>query len=144
MDYLEYLGRKLVWFVVSLVVVIVVKRPRLLNGLAIVSDEVIGKINYFIFLTIAWLVLVTYFILHLFTVVTFFLSWHSLTLNNVLEVILQTVLIIPTLYTLFVPHNEVVKRVDEFLSAKKENKSRAATASYNHFLNYLKLCTKVT
>lgn len=120
MDYLEYLGRKLVWFVVSLVVVIVVKRPRLLNGLAIVSDEVNGKINYFIFLTIALLVLVTYFILYLFTVVTFFLSWHSLTLNNVLEVILQTVLIIPTLYTLFVPHNEVVKRVDEFLSAKKE------------------------
>ena len=120
MDYLEYLGRKLVWFVVSLVVVIVVKRPRLLNGLAIVSDEVIGKINYFIFLTIAWLVLVTYFILHLFTVVTFFLSWRSLSLNNVMEIILQTVLIIPTLYTLFVPHNEVVKRVDEFLSAKKE------------------------
>ena len=58
MDYLEYLGRKLVWFVVSLVVVIVVKRPRLLKGLALVSDEVIGKINYFIFLTIAWLVLV--------------------------------------------------------------------------------------
>ena len=51
MDYLEYLGRRLVWFVVSLVVVIVVKRPRLLNGLAIVSDEVIGKINYFIFFT---------------------------------------------------------------------------------------------
>ena len=120
MDYFEFLGSKLVWFVVSLVVVIVVKRLRLLNGLAIVSDEVIGKINYFIFLTIAWLVLVTYFILYLFTVVTFFLSWHSLTLNNVLEVILQTVLIIPTLYTLFVPHNEVVKRVDEFLSAKKE------------------------
>lgn len=120
MDYLEYLGRKFVWFVVSLVVVIVVKRPRLLNGLAIVSHEVIGKINYFIFLTIAWLVLVTYFILYLFTVVTFFLSWQSLTLNNVLEVILQTVLIIPTLYTLFVSHNEVVKRVDEFLSAKKE------------------------
>lgn len=120
MDYLEYLGRKLVWFVVSLVVVIVVKRPRLLNGLAIVSDEVIGKINYFIFLTIAWLVLVTYFILYLFTAVTFFLSWHSLTLNNVLEVILQTVLIIPTFYTLFVSHNEVIKKVDEFLSAKKE------------------------
>ena len=119
MDYLEYLGRRLVWLVVSLVVVIVVKRPRLLKGLAIVSDEVIGKINYFI-LTIAWLVLVTYFILYLFTVVTFFLSWHSLTLNNVLEVILQTVLIIPTLYTLFVSHNEVIKKVDEFLSAKKE------------------------
>lgn len=74
MDYLEYLGRRLVWLVVSLVVVIVVKRPRLLKGLALVSDEVIGKINYFIFLTIAWLVLVTYFILYLFTVVTFFLS----------------------------------------------------------------------
>ena len=117
MDYLEYLGRRLVWLVVSLVVVIVVKRPRLLKGLALV---VIGKINYFIFLTIAWLVLVTYFILYLFTVVTFFLSWHSLTLNNVLEVILQTVLIIPTLYTLFVSHNEVIKKVDEFLSAKKE------------------------
>ena len=120
MDYLEYLGRRLVWLVVSLVVVIVVKSPRLLKGLALVSDEVIGKINYFIFLTIAWLVLVTYFILYLFTVVTFFLSWHSLTLNNVLEVILQTVLIIPRLYTLFVPHNEIIKRVDEFLSAKKE------------------------
>lgn len=120
MDYLEYLGRRLVWLVVSLVVVIVVKRPRLLKGLAIVSDEVIGKINYFIFLTIAWLVLVTYFILYLFTVVTFFLSWHSLTLNNVLEVILQTVLIIPTLYTLFVPRNEVIMRVDEFISAKEE------------------------
>lgn len=53
-------------------------------------------------------------------VVTFFLSWRSLSLNNVMEVILQTVLIIPTLYTLFVPHNEVIKRVDEFLSAKKE------------------------
>ena len=120
MDYLEYLGRRLVWFVVSLVVVIVVKRPRLLNGLAIVSDEVIGKINYFIFLTIAWLVLVTYFILYLFTVVTFFLSWHSLSLNNVMEIILQTVLIRPTLYTLFVPHNEVIMRVDEFISAKEE------------------------
>ena len=120
MDYLEYLGRRLVWLVVSLVVVIVVKRPRLLKGLALVSDEVIGKINYFIFLTIAWLVLVTYFILYLFTVVTFFLSWHSLTLNNVLEVILQTVLIIPTLYTLFVSHNEVIKKVDDFLSAKKD------------------------
>ena len=120
MDYLEYLGRKLVWFVVSLVVVIVVKRPRILKRLAIVSDVAIGKINYFVFPAIACLVLVTYFILYLFTVVTFFLSWHSLTLNNVLEVILQTVLIIPTLYTLFVPHNEVVKRVDEFLSAKKE------------------------
>ena len=46
MDYLEFLGRRLVWFVVSLVVVIVVKRPRLLNGLAIVSDEVIGKDVY--------------------------------------------------------------------------------------------------
>lgn len=143
MDYLEYLGRRLVWLVVSLVVVIVVKRPRLLKGLALVSDEVIGKINYFIFLTIAWLVLVTYFILYLFTVVTFFLSWHSLTLNNVLEVILQTVLIIPTLYTLFVSPNEVIKKVDEFLSAKK-NKSRAATVTYNHFLNYLKMCKKVT
>ena len=120
MDYLEYLGRRLVWLVASLVVVIVVKRPRLLNGLAIVSDEVIGKINYFIFLTIAWLVLVTYFILYLFMVFTFFLSWHSLSLNNVMEIILQTVLIIPTLYTLFVPHNEIIKRVDEFLSAKKE------------------------
>lgn len=119
MDYLEFLGRRLVWLVVSLVVVIVVKRPRLLKRLAIVSDEVIGKINYCIFLTIAWLVLVTYFILYLFTVVTFFLSWHSLTLNNVLEMILQTVLIIPTLYTLFVPHNEVIKKVDDFLSAKK-------------------------
>lgn len=53
MDYLEYLGRRLVWLVVSIVVVIVVKRPRHLKGLAIVSDEVIGKINYFIFLTIA-------------------------------------------------------------------------------------------
>lgn len=115
MDYLEYLGRRLVWLVVSIVVVIVVKRPRLLKGLAIVSDEVIGKINYFIFLMIAWLVLVTYFFLYLFMVVTFFLSWRSLSLNNVMEMILQTVLIIPTLYTLFVPHNEVVKRVDEFL-----------------------------
>ena len=115
MDYLEYLGRRLVWLVVSIVVVIVVKGPRLLKGLAIVSDEVIGKINYFIFLMIAWLVLVTYFILYLFMVVTFFLSWRSLSLNNVMEIILQTVLIIPTLYTLFVPHNEVVKRVDEFL-----------------------------
>ena len=115
MDYLEYLGRRLVWLVVSIVVVIVVKRPRLLKGLAIVSDEVIGKINYFIFLMIAWLVLDTYFILYLFMVVTFFLSWRSLSLNNVMEIILQTVLIIPTLYTLFVPHNEVVKRVDEFL-----------------------------
>ena len=89
MDYLEYLGRRLVWLVVSL-------------------------------LAIAWLILVTYFILYLFTVVTFFLSWHSLTLNNVLEVILQTVLIIPILYTLFVSHNEVIKKVDELLSAKKE------------------------
>ena len=120
MDYLEYLGRKLVWFVVLLVVVIVVKRPRLLKRLAIVSDAAIGKIHYFIFLTIAWLILVTYFILYLFMVVTFFLSWHSLTLNNVLEVILQTVLIIPTLYTLLVPHNEVIKKVDDFLSAKKD------------------------
>ena len=116
MDYLEFLGRRLVWLVVSLVVVVAVKRPRLLKRLAIVSDEVIGKINYCIFLTIAWLVLVTYFILYLFTAVTFFLSWHSLTLNNVLEMILQTVLIIPTLYTLFVPHNEVIKKVDDFLS----------------------------
>lgn len=120
MDYLEYLGRRLVWLVVSLVVVIVVKRPRILKRLAIVSDVAIGKIHYFIFLAIAWLILVTYFILYLFTVVTFFLSWHSLTLNNVLEVILQTVLIIPTLYTLFVPHNEVIMRVDEFISAKEE------------------------
>lgn len=119
MDYLEYLGRRLVWLVVSLVVVIVVKRPRILERLAIVSDAAIGKNHYFIFLTIAWLILVTYFILYLFMVVTFF-SWHSLSLNNVMEIILQTVLIIPTLYTLFVPHNEVVKRVDEFLSAKKE------------------------
>ena len=63
MDYLEYLGRRLVWLVVSLVVVIVVKRPRILKRLAIVSDEDIGEINYFIFLTIAWLVLVTYFVL---------------------------------------------------------------------------------
>ena len=62
MDYLEYLGRRLVWLVVSLVVVIVVKRPRILKRLAIVSDVAIGKIHYFIFLTIAWLVLVTYFI----------------------------------------------------------------------------------
>ena len=38
MDYLEYLGRRLVWLVVSLVVVIVVKRPRILKRLAIVSD----------------------------------------------------------------------------------------------------------
>lgn len=120
MDYLEYLGRRLVWLVVSLVVVIVVKRPRILKRLAIVSDVAIGKIHYFIFLAIAWLILVTYFILYLFTVVSFFLSWHSLTLNNVLEVILQTVLIIPTLYTLFVPHNEVIMRVDEFISAKEE------------------------
>ena len=115
MDYLEYLGRRLVWLVVSLVVVIVVKRPKILKRLAIVSDAAIGKIHYFIFLTIAWLILVTYFILYLFMVVTFFLS-----LNNVMEIILQTVLIIPTLYTLFVPHNEVIKKVDEFLSAKKE------------------------
>ena len=120
MDYLEYLGRRLVWLVVSLVVVIVVKRPRVLKRLAIVSDVAIGKIHYFIFLAIAWLILVTYFILYLFTVVTFFLSWHSLSLNNVMEIILQTVLISPTLYTLFVPHNEVIKKVDEFLSAKKE------------------------
>ena len=120
MDYLEYLGRRLVWLVVSLVVVIVVKRPRILKRLAIVSDVAIGKIHYFIFLAIAWLILVTYFILYLFTVVSFFLSWHSLSLNNVMEIILQTVLIIPTLYTLFVPHNEVIKKVDEFLSAKKE------------------------
>ena len=118
MDYLEYLGRRLVWLVVSLVVVIVVKRPRILKRLAIVSDVAIGKIHYFIFLAIAWLILVTYFILYLFTVVTFFLSWHSLTLNNVLEMILQTVFIIPTLYTLFVPHNEVIKKVDDFLSSK--------------------------
>lgn len=120
MDYLEYLGRRLVWLVVSLVVVIVVKRPRILKRLAIVSDVAIGKIHYFIFLAIAWLVLVTYFILYLFTVVTFFLSWHSLTLNDELEIILQTILITPTLYTLFVPRNEVVKRVEEFLSEKKE------------------------
>ena len=46
MEYLEFLGRRLVWLVVSLVVVIVVKRPRLLKRLAIVSDEVIGKIKY--------------------------------------------------------------------------------------------------
>lgn len=118
MDYLEFLGRRLVWLVVSLVVVIVVKRPRLLKRLAIVSDEVIGKINHCNFLTIAWLVPVTYFILYLFTVVTFFLSWHSLTLNNVMEMILQTVFIIPTLYTLFVTHNEVIKKVDDFLSSK--------------------------
>lgn len=118
MDYFEFLGRRLVWLVVSLVVVIVVKRPIILKWLAIVSDEVIGVINYYIFLTIAWLVLVTYFILYLFTVVTFFLSWHSLTLNNVMEMILQTVFIIPTLYTLFVPHNEVIKKVDDFLSSK--------------------------
>ena len=120
MDYLEFLGRRMVWLVVSLVVVIVVKRPRILKRLAIVSDVAIGKIHYFIFLAIAWLVLVTYFILYLFTVITFFLSWHLLTLNNVMEIILQTVLIIPTLYTLFVPHNEVIKKVDEVLSAKKE------------------------
>ena len=120
MDYLEYLGRRLVWLVVSLVVVIVVKRPRILKRLAIVSDVAIGKIHYFIFLAIAWLVLVTYFILYLFTVVTFFLSWHSLTLNDELEMIIQTVLIIPTLYTLLVPHNEVIKKVDDFLSVKKE------------------------
>ena len=119
MDYLEYLGRRLVWLVVSLVVVIVVKRPRILKRLAIVSDVAIGKIHYFIFLAIAWLILVTYFILYLFMVVTFFLSWHTLSLNNVMEIILQTVLIIPSLYTLFVPHNEVIKKVDEFLSAKK-------------------------
>ena len=121
MDYLEYLGRRLVWLVVSLVVVIVVKRPRILKRLAIVSDVAIGKIHYFIFSSDC---LVDschiFFILYLFMVVTFFLSWRSLSLNNVMEVILQTVLIIPTLYTLFVPHNEVVKRVDEFLSAKKE------------------------
>ena len=120
MDYLEYLGRRLVWLVVSLVVVIVVKRPGILKRLAIVSDAAIGKILYFIFLAIAWLILVTYLILYLFMVVTFFLSWHSLSLNNVMEIILQTVLIIPMLYTLFVPHNEVIKKVDEFLSAKKE------------------------
>lgn len=48
MDYLEYLGRRLVWLVVSLVVVTVVKRPRILKRLAIVSDVAIGKINYFI------------------------------------------------------------------------------------------------
>ena len=120
MDYFEYLGRRFVWLVVSLVVVIVVKRPIILKWLAIVSDEVIGVINYYIFLTIAWLVLVTYFILYLFTVVTFFLSWHSLTLNDELEMIIQTVLIIPTLYTLLVPHNEVIKKVDDFLSAKKD------------------------
>ena len=120
MDYLEYLGRRLVWLVVSLVVVIVVKRPRILKRLVIVSDVAIGKIHYFIFLAIAWLILVTYFILYLFMVVTFFLSWCSLSLNNVMEIILQTVLISPTLYTLFVPHNEVIMRVDEFISAKEE------------------------
>lgn len=120
MDYLEFLGRRMVWLVVSLVVVIVVKRPRILKRLAIVSDVAIGKIHYFIFLAIAWLVLVTYFILYLFTVITFFLSWRLLTLNNVMEIIFQTVLIIPTLYTLFVPHNGVIKRVDELLSAKEE------------------------
>ena len=120
MDYLEYLGRRLVWLVASLVVVIVVKRPRILKRLAIVSDVAIGKIHYFIFLAIAWLILVTYFILYLFMVFTFFLSWHSLSLNDELEMIIQTVLIIPTLYTLFVPHNEVIMRVDEFLSAKEE------------------------
>ena len=48
MDYLEYLGGRLVWLVVSLVVVIVVKRPRILKRLTIVSDVAIGKINYFI------------------------------------------------------------------------------------------------
>ncbi|WP_049553496.1 hypothetical protein [Streptococcus salivarius] len=143
MDYLEYLGRRLVWLVVSLVVVIVVKRPRLLKGLALVSDEVIGVINYYIFLTIAWLVLVTYFILYLFTVVTFFLSWHSLTLNNVMEMILQTVFIIPTLYTLFVPHTRLSRELMNSYQRKK-NKSRAATATYNHSLNYLKICKKVT
>lgn len=120
MGYLEYLGRRLVWLVVSLVVVIVVKRPRILKRLAIVSDVAIGKIHYFIFLAIAWLILVTYFMLYLFMVVTFFLSWHSLTLNDELEMIIQTVLIIPTLYTLLVPHNEVIKKVDDFLSAKKD------------------------
>ena len=125
MYYLEYLGRRLIWLVASLVVVIVVKRPRILKRLAIVSDVAIGKIHYFIFLAIAWLILVTYFILYLFMVVTFFLSWHSLSLNNVMEIILQTVLIIPTLYTLFVPHNEIIKRVDEFLSAKKEKVTRS-------------------
>ena len=45
MDYLEFVGRRLVWLVVSLVVVIIVKRPRVLKRLAIVGDEVIGKIN---------------------------------------------------------------------------------------------------
>lgn len=48
MDYLEYLGRRLAWLVVSLVVVTVVKRPRILKRLAIVSDVTIGKIHYFI------------------------------------------------------------------------------------------------
>ena len=139
MDYLEYLGRRLVWLVVSLVVVIVVKRPRILKRLAIVSDVAIGKIHYFIFLAIAWLILVTYFILYLFMVVTFFLSWHTLSLNNVMEIILQTVLIIPSLYTLFVPHNEVIKNSYQ----RKKNKSRAATATHNHSLNYLKRCKKV-
>lgn len=37
----------------------------------------------------------------------------------------------------------LVWKVDEFLSAKK-NKSRAATATYNHSLNDLKVCQKVT
>ena len=83
MDYLEYLGRRLVWLVVSLVVVIVVKRPRILKRLAIVSDVAIGKIHYFIFLTIAWLVLVTYFILYLFTVVSFLsLKRHLILTTN--------------------------------------------------------------
>ena len=143
MDYLEFLGRRLVWLVVSLVVVIVVKRPRILKRLAIVSDAAIGKIHYFIFLTIAWLILVTYFILYLFIVVTFFLSWRSLSLNNVMEIILQTVLIIPTLYTLFVPHTRLSRELMNSYQRKK-NKSRAATAPYNHFLNYLKVCKKAT
>jgi hypothetical protein len=142
MDYLEYLGRRLVWLVVSLVVVIVVKRPRILKRLAIVSDVAIGKIHYFIFLAIAWLILVTYFILYLFMVVTFFLSWHTLSLNNVMEIILQTVLPIPSLYTLFVPLTRSSRRLMNSYQQKK-NKSRAATATHNHSLNYLKRCKKV-
>ncbi len=71
MGYLEYLGRRLVWLVVSLVVVTVVKRPRILKRLAIVSDVAIGKIHYFIFLAIAWLILVTYFMLYFFPIMAF-------------------------------------------------------------------------
>ena len=91
MDYLEYLGRRLVWLVVSLVVVIVVKRPRILKRLAIVSDVTIGK-NPLLYL------------------------YHITRLSRELMSSYQ----------------------------RKKNKLRAATATYNHSLNNLKVCKKVT